>query len=180
VPDPVADDGSLVEPSEQPAAAPALSARLRWTSIGAAAAVVIALDQLTKYWARQMDEPIELIGSLRLNLAFNSGAAFSRFEGWGSVIGFVGVIVIAVLLHSSRSVASRAGAVCMGLVLGGALGNLIDRVVQPGPGLFGGRVTDFIDLQWWPIFNVADIALTCGGILLVLVGLSGPSRRPGR
>ncbi|MEZ5233116.1 MAG: signal peptidase II [Acidimicrobiales bacterium] len=134
-------------------------------------ATVIALDQVTKYWARTLDEPIDLIGSLRFNLAFNTGAAFSRIEGWGSVIVVVGVIIVAVLLRTSLSITSRAGAVCLGLVIGGALGNLIDRAVQPGDGFFGGKVTDFIDVQWWPIFNVADIALTCGGLALVLVGM---------
>lgn len=157
---------------------PSLGARQRWLLIGTAIAVVIIVDQLTKAWARTLDEPIDLIGSLRFNLAFNSGAAFSRFEGWGSVIGVVGVIIVAVLLRTSRSVANRAGAVCLGLVIGGALGNLIDRVVQPGAGLFGGKVTDFIDVQWWPIFNVADIALTCGGLALVLVGMR-PARSGG-
>lgn len=157
------------------AAGTRLGARSRWLAVGGAACGVVVVDQLTKYWARRLDEPIELIGSLRLNLAFNSGAAFSRFQGWGSVIGVVGIVVVAVLLRSSLSATSRIGAVCFGLVIGGALGNLIDRLVQPGPGLFGGKVTDFIDLQWWPIFNVADMALTCGGILLVLVGTVWPS-----
>jgi len=151
--------------------APTLGARQRWLLIGSAVSVVLLADQVTKYWARTLDEPIDIVGSLRFNLAFNSGAAFSRFEGWGSVIGVVGIIIVAVLLRTSRSVSNRAGAVCLGLVIGGALGNLVDRVVQPGPGLFGGKVTDFIDVQWWPIFNVADIALTCGGLALVLVGM---------
>ncbi len=141
-----------------------------------AAAIVIAFDQLTKYFARRMDAPVHVLGSLRFNLAYNSGAAFSRFQGWGSVIGVIGVLVIAVLLRSSLRVDSRLGAACLGVVIGGALGNLLDRVVQPGPGLFGGKVTDFIDLQWWPIFNVADMALTCGGILLVVIGMTSGER----
>lgn len=158
----------------------ALGRRARWLSVGGAALAVIALDQLTKWWARGLDEPIDLIGSLRFNLAFNSGAAFSRFEGWGSVIGVVGIIVVAILLRTSLSATSRVGAVCFGLIIGGALGNLIDRAVRPGTGFFGGAVTDFIDLQWWPIFNVADIALTCGGILLVLVGAVSSDRGRGK
>jgi len=153
------------------ASVPALSSTARWTAIGTAAAVVVALDQLTKWWARGLDGPIDLIGSLRFNLAFNSGAAFSRFEGWGSLIGVAGVVIVVALLRFSLQVTNRIGAVLMGVVIGGALGNLVDRLVQPGDGLFGGKVTDFIDLQWWPIFNVADIALTVGGLLLVLTGL---------
>jgi signal peptidase II len=172
---PVVPDGDD-EADSATLAAPSLSPMVRWASIGAAAAVVVALDQVTKWWARGLDRPIDLIGSLRFNLAFNSGAAFSRFEGWGSLIGVAGVVIVVVLLRFSLQLTSRAGAVCMGVVVGGALGNLIDRMVQPGDGFFGGKVTDFIDLQWWPIFNVADIALTVGGLLLVLTGMR---RSPG-
>jgi signal peptidase II len=153
------------------ATAPALSSAARWTAIGVAAGLVVAVDQLTKWWARGLDRPIDLIGSLRFNLAFNSGAAFSSFEGLGSLIGVAGVVIVVVLLRFSLQVTNRVGAVFMGVVIGGAIGNLVDRLVQPGDGLFGGKVTDFIDLQWWPIFNVADIALTVGGLLLVLTGL---------
>lgn len=141
----------------------------RWRWIVGTAAVVVAVDQLTKWWARTtLDEPVHVIGSLQFNLAFNSGTAFSRFEGWGSVIGVVAIVVIAVLLRAGRRVASRRGALAMGAVIGGALGNLADRVFQAGPGFFGGRVTDFIDLQWWPIFNVADMAIVVGAALLAL------------
>ncbi len=169
-------------PPEEPAAVlahadapPRLTRCLRWGLVGAAAALVVALDQASKGWARTLDEPVELIGSLRFNLAFNSGAAFSRFEGWGSIIGIVGIAVIAVLIRTSLSITSRLGAVCIGLVIGGALGNLVDRVVQPGEGLFGGKVTDFVDLQWWPIFNVADMALTGGGVVLVVATMFRPT-----
>ncbi len=156
---------------------PSLSTAARWGYLCGTAAVVIALDQMTKWWARSLDGPIDLIGSLRFNLAFNSGAAFSRFEGWGSVIGVVGIVIVAVLLRSSLHLTNRIGVICMGAVLGGALGNLADRAVQPGDGIFGGKVTDFIDLQWWPIFNVADIALTVGGVLLLVVGLTSSGKR---
>jgi signal peptidase II len=62
----------------------------------------------------------------------------------------------------------------LGLVLGGALGNLADRVFRDGSGFLGGAVIDFIDLQWWPVFNVADIAVTVGGVLLVLTSTREP------
>ena len=174
LPDSPDQDGSVTATSPS---ARVLSPLARWTAIASGVSTVVVLDQLTKWWARGLDGPIDLIGSLRFNLAFNSGMAFSRFEGWGSLIGVVGVVIVVVLLRTSLQVTSRFGALCMGAVIGGALGNLIDRVAQPGPGLFGGKVTDFIDLQWWPIFNVADIALTVGGLLLVLTGLH---RAPGR
>ena len=107
----------------------------------------------------------------------NAPAAVLSVVGAVVVVTKVGVVIVVVLLRTSLQLTSRFGALCMGAVIGGALGNLIDRVAQPGPGLFGGKVTDFIDLQWWPIFNVADIALTVGGLLLVLTGLH---RAPGR
>ncbi len=154
--------------------------RTRW--IAATVAVLVVIDQITKWWARAalVDEEIHLFWTLHLNLAFNRGTAFSAFEGWGQLIGVLAIIVILVLLRASRSVADRWGALAMGMVLGGAVGNLVDRVVQPGPGLFGGPVTDFFDLRWWPIFNVADIGITVGGVLLVLASMRSDrtSERP--
>ncbi len=147
------------------------SARHPWLIAGVAFAVY-ALDQATKSWAvnRLSDgSTIDLIGSLRFNLAFNSGAAFSRGTGFGPVIGLLAIVIVVVLLWTSRSAASKVSAVAVGLVLGGALGNLSDRLLREGPGGFlGGAVVDFIDLQWWPIFNIADSAVVVGGILLVL------------
>lgn len=147
--------------------------------IAAVAVGVYALDQASKSWAvhRLSDgSTIDLVGSLRLNLAFNSGAAFSRGTGLGPAIGLLAIGVVIVLLWTSRSSASRLTSVAMGLVLGGAIGNLSDRLLREGPGGFlGGAVVDFIDLQWWPIFNVADMGVVVGGILLVLVSLRAPA-----
>ena len=134
------------------------------------AAIVVVLDQLTKHWAinRLTDgRDIDVIGSLRFNLAFNSGMAFSRGEGLGPIIGVVAVVVVAVLLVGLRREGSRLGDIASGMVIGGALGNVVDRMFR-GDGWFHGSVVDFIDLQWWPIFNVADMAITIGGVLLVL------------
>lgn len=170
----VRPDEASGERARAPGLPAALAPLVRWSLVVASTGVVLAVDQLTKWWARGLDEPIELVGSLRFNLAFNSGAAFSSFQGAGSLIGVVGLLVVAFLLRASARIATRLGVVCMGMVIGGALGNLIDRVVQPGAGLFGGRVTDFIDLQWWPIFNLADMALSLGGLALVAMGLIRP------
>ena len=62
----------------------------------------------------------------------------------------------------------------LGLVLGGALGNLVDRAFREGSGFLGGAVVDFIDLQWWPVFNVADTAVSVGGVLLVFMASKEP------
>ena len=147
------------------------------------AAGVVVLDQLTKHWAvnRLSDgRDIDLIGSLRFHLTFNSGMAFSRGQGLGPIIGIVAVVVVVVLLRSLRREGSLLLDVATGLVIGGALGNVLDRVFR-GDGLMDGSVIDFIDVQWWPIFNVADMAVTIGGILLVVSTLllgRHPAPRP--
>ena len=134
------------------------------------AAGVVVLDQLTKHWAvnRLTDgRDIDLIGSLRFHLTYNSGMAFSRGQGLGPIIGIIAVVVVVVLLRSLRREGSLLLDVATGLVIGGALGNVVDRTFR-GDGLLDGSVIDFIDVQWWPIFNVADMAVTCGGVLLVV------------
>jgi signal peptidase II len=105
---------------------------------------------------------------LRLNLVFNTGAAFSQGEGLGPIIGVLAGAVAVGLLWSGRTVPTPLGAVAVGLVLGGAAGNLTDRAFRDGDGFMGGAVIDFIDLQWYPVFNIADIAVV-GGALLLLV-----------
>lgn len=142
------------------------------------ALAVYTLDQLTKWWALERlsdGRTVDVVGSLRFNLAFNSGAAFSQGTGLGPVIALVAIVVVVALLWTSRSATSRTSAVAVGLVVGGAVGNLSDRLLREGPGGFlGGAVVDFVDLQWWPIFNVADAGVVVGGILLVLsAGLAG-------
>jgi signal peptidase II len=137
--------------------------------VGIAAAVVV-LDQLSKTWAvrRLSDGDIEVVGSLRLHLVFNSGASFSFGEGLGPVIALVVVAVAVALFWTGRSTPSKLGAVAIGLILGGAVGNLLDRVFREGDGVLGGHVVDFVDVRWWPVFNVADAAVSVGGVLLVL------------
>lgn len=133
------------------------------------AAGVLLLDQLTKSWALEAldDRNIHLFWTLQLNLTFNSGMAFGQAEGWGPVIGVVALVVIIALLLSMRRSGSRLSAVAIGMVIGGALGNLADRAFRGGEGFLQGSVVDFIDFQWWPVFNVADIGVVVGGLLLV-------------
>jgi signal peptidase II len=134
------------------------------------AALVVALDQLAKHWALQAldDGPIELVGSLRLKLTFNSGAAFSLGDGRTTLIAAVGLVVAAIIVRLGLRAERRLWALGLGVVLGGALGNLADRAFRSGDGVLGGHVVDFVDLQWWPVFNVADAALWVGiGLLLV-------------
>jgi signal peptidase II len=142
----------------------------------AAAAGWLLLDQLTKLWATSAldDQIIDVAWTLRFRLVTNTGASFSIGEGLGPVIGVVALVVVGVLLWTGRSIGSPLGAIGLGLVLGGALGNILDRAVRDGDGFFGGAVIDFIDFQWWPVFNVADIGVVVGAALLLVASMLEP------
>lgn len=135
-----------------------------------AAAAVVTLDQLTKWWALEAladDRVIDLVWTLRLRLVFNTGAAFSSFEGLGPLLAVAAVAVVAALLLNRRLVSGRWSAVATGSVAGGALGNLADRIFRSDDGFLNGAVVDFIDVQWWPVWNVADMGVVLGGAALV-------------
>jgi signal peptidase II len=143
-----------------------------------AAAVVVVLDQQSKHWALQAlaDGPIDLVGSLRLNLVFNDRAAFSLGGGGNTaVIASFGVVLVGVLLARGLRAERQGWALGLGIVVGGALGNLAARACRAGDGFLGGRVVDMVDLQWWPVFNVADAALWVGIGVLVLDSLRAGS-----
>jgi signal peptidase II len=128
----------------------------------------VALDQITKHWAVSSlndGRVIDVLGSLRFNLSFNRGMAFSQGTGIGPFIGVLGILVVLYLLIGMRK-SSVSGAVFVGLVAGGAAGNIVDRLFR-GEAWLRGAVVDFIDLQWWPVFNIADAAICIGGALLV-------------
>lgn len=145
---------------------------------GATAGAVVAVDQVTKSWAlgALADGPVDVVWTLRLNLSFNSGAAFGIGKGVAPLLIAAGVVVLVLFIGAGRSTpATTASTVALGLVVGGAAGNLADRLFRD----HGGAVVDFIDLQWWPVFNVADAAITCGAALLVVAGAraeQGPGR----
>jgi len=131
----------------------------------------VALDQLTKAWAMHnlADGPVDIAGPVRFALTRNTAGAFGL---GGAVVPFlaVGALVLVVALVTRAEVIARPGlALAAGLVLGGALGNLVDRLAR-SPGLLRGAVVDFIDLRWWPVFNLADAAITCGCLLLLWSG----------
>jgi signal peptidase II len=144
------------------------------------AGIVVAVDQLTKHWAvSSLGDGRErhVVGSLQWNLAYNTGMAFSRGRGLGPVIALLALLVVIVLIVSTARVERRVARVAAGLLIGGALGNLVDRVFR-GRGWLHGAVIDFIDVQWWPIFNVADMAVTTGAVLFALSSLIVPRRPP--
>jgi signal peptidase II len=138
--------------------------------------VVLTLDVVTKHLAvdRLSDRgPVEVVdGLLHLRLVRNSGAAFGFASGLTVVLSLVAATVVVVILRAARTLRSAWYAVALGLVLGGAVGNLLDRIFRP-PGLFRGRVIDFLELPHWPVFNLADSCVVTGGILIVLLSLRG-------
>lgn len=146
--------------------------RSRWMVPALAGAAVLILDQLTKWWASDVlaDRTIDLVWTLRLHLVFNTGAAFSLGEGRGALFAVLILLVIALLVRQGASTVDPVARIAVGAIIGGAIGNLADRVFREGGGFFGGAVVDFIDLQWWPVFNVADSAIVVGGILVVWRG----------
>ncbi|HET6951812.1 MAG TPA: signal peptidase II [Acidimicrobiales bacterium] len=155
------------------------SGRARWLLLGAVAATVLALDQLSKWWAVETldTRTIDLVGSLRLRLTFNHGSAFSLGNGRGALISVLALVICAVLLRTGRNATRPVMAVAIGMVLGGAVGNLADRALRAGEGLLGGGVVDFVDLQWWPVFNLADSAIVAGSVVLFFAQWSEPDTR---
>ena len=141
------------------------------------AAIVIVVDQLTKYWAINAltdDRRIHVLWTLQLNLTYNSGMAFSKGSGLGPVIGVVAILVVIALVISLRRVTNTRALMSTGLIIGGAIGNIIDRLFR-GDAWLHGSVIDFIDFQWWPIFNVADMCVMIGAAMM-LFGVSRSSR----
>ena len=133
--------------------------------LAAVAGTVVLVDQLTKTWAERAltDGPIHLFWTVSLRLTYNSGAAFSSARGLTPFITALAVIVLILLVGFSSSMTTTVGLVTMGLVIGGAMGNLTDRIFRDN----GGAVIDFIDFEWWPVWNVADAAIVIGAILLI-------------
>jgi signal peptidase II len=147
--------------------------RLWLPGVAAVAVVAVALDQVTKSWAVATltdRDPIHVVGTLQLALSFNSGIAFSLGTGSGLTIVPLALAVVLVVLFVARSLPGRLAATAVGLVVGGAIGNLADRLFRS----HDGAVVDFLDLQWWPVFNVADACIVVGGALLALCSLRRP------
>jgi signal peptidase II len=171
--------------SEEPAAKRPAG---RTASVGVAvgvllgvAAVLIAIDQWTKHLVvadLDPESPVRALGGLLyLDLTFNSGAAFSFGRNYTFVFPVIAIVISGVILWLARGLRSWPWAAAMGLVLGGAVGNLIDRLFR-APGPFRGNVVDFLsvfapDAKYFPIFNVADSALTIGVILAIALELFG-------
>ena len=145
------------------------------------AATVVVLDAISKVIVVatvQPNEPVRLLGGLvYLSLIRNPGAAFSMATGMTWVLALIAIGVVIFIIRMAPRLRSTPWAVSLGLVLGGAIGNLIDRIFR-APGFLQGHVVDFVSVfgpnaEYFPVFNVADSAITIGGISLVVTALLG-------
>ncbi len=146
---------------EAPASGPARLA----VALGVVVAVVLA-DQLTKWWAvdRLSSGPVHVFWRLDFSLSYNTGSAFSLFQGDTGILVVVALVLVGVLLVLVWRAPTLGRAAILGLILGGALGNLSDRFFRGDHG----AVVDFVDFHFFPTFNVADSCITVGCVLLIL------------
>lgn len=138
--------------------------------------LVLVLDQVTKYWAEANlagEAPVPVIGSLlQLRLLYNDGAALGIGGGYTGLLTVVVIAVVVVVLRITRKIGSRGWAVALGLLLGGAIGNLIDRLFKE-PSFGKGHVVDFIDYAGFFVGNVADIAIVAAAVMIAILSVMG-------
>lgn len=142
----------------------------RYTVGAGLAALVVTVDALTKRWAsiEFAEAPLVVVPDfLRLSFTENPGSAFSLFQDAGPFLGVAAIVVSVGLLWSIRLERPAMETIAYGFIVGGAMGNLVDRVFR-GPGFLDGKVIDWIDLWWIPTFNVADMSITIAVSLLVI------------
>ncbi|GAB3178270.1 signal peptidase II [Streptomyces incanus] len=158
------------------AAAGAPRGKRRVAVLFAVAVAAYALDLISKMIVvakLEHHEPIEIIGDwLRFEAIRNAGAAFGFGEAFTVIFTLIAAAVIVVIVRLARKLYSLPWAIALGLLLGGALGNLTDRIFR-SPGVFQGAVVDFIAPKHFAVFNLADSAIVCGGILIVLLSFRG-------
>ena len=149
--------------------------RLTTVTFGVAACVVM-LDQFTKYLAvthLQGQPPVEVLGTwLQFTFLRNPGAAFSVGTSYTFVFTAIAVAVAVVIIRTSRNLGNLWWAIALGGLLGGAIGNLLDRLFRE-PGFLRGYVIDWIAFPNFPVFNIADSAIVCSSALMVLLAVRG-------
>jgi len=141
---------------------------------------VILADQLTKAWvvANHSDSPLSIIGTtVEFRVARNSGGAFSTFTNATIVLALLAIGLTIWLVRTLRRTTDLPTVVALSLVLGGAFGNLCDRIFR-SPGVLEGHVVDFVKVGSFPSFNVADSAITIGAILLIVLSFRKPPPEP--
>lgn len=151
---------------------PAQVSARRWQLLSVCFGVLL-IDQLTKAWAVDalVDSTIDGPFGSALRLVYNRGSAFSIGEGLGPLFGVLAIVVSIAMFWVVRHVESRLVVLGLGLIQGGAIGNVIDRLFRDGDGFLGGAVIDFLEVgDWWPVFNFADVAIVVGGVIVALLG----------
>ena len=131
---------------------------------------IVALDLISKTWAVKelAHRPVEIVGdTVSFRLARNTGGAFSLFQAFTPALAVIAAAVAVVLVRTVRRTDDTLLVVALSLVLGGAIGNLLDRVFRT-PGFLRGAVVDFVHIGRWPTFNLADSAITVGAVLVVV------------
>jgi signal peptidase II len=174
------DDGTVTDESPAPPEAPAEEAdarpKRRVRLLMTVAAVILVLDIVTKVLAVRLltpGQPVSIIGdTVTWTLVRNSGAAFSMATGYTWVLTLIATAVVIGIIWMGRRLVSPWWAIGLGMILGGAMGNLVDRFFR-SPGPLRGHVVDFLSIGWWPVFNVADPSVVGGAILLVALSLFG-------
>ncbi|KRD15481.1 MULTISPECIES: signal peptidase II [unclassified Streptomyces] len=163
-------------PGEQESAGARPRGKRRIAVLFAVAAFAYALDLVSKMIVVAKLEhhaPIDIVGDwLRFEAIRNAGAAFGFGEAFTVIFTVIATAVIVVIARLARKLYSLPWAIALGLLLGGALGNLTDRIFR-APGVFEGAVVDFIAPKHFAVFNLADSAIVCGGILIVLLSFKG-------
>ena len=132
--------------------------------------LTVALDQLSKWWAEEAladGDTVGIIPTLEFDLTYNSGFSFSTGSGQGQLVGVLVIGLCAFLVWQIWKVTTLVRGVLLATILGGALGNLLDRIFRAEDGFLSGEVVDFIDVSWYAVFNVADIFVVCGCIAFV-------------
>ncbi len=161
---------------QQSAVEPHAYSRQRLTEALLIIGVIVGLDQLTKWLALTGLERgncsvdgacIDVFWTLRLNLVFNPGASFSTGRGLGPLIGAISFIMAGVMIWLAARTPQNTQRRIFAAIAGGALGNGLDRLFRADEGFLSGKVIDFIDFQWWPVFNVADTAIVCSVCLAI-------------
>ncbi|NDR52771.1 signal peptidase II [Actinomyces sp. 565] len=168
--------GTATDPGAASAKSPGLATRRYTAFVWLLAAAVLVADQLTKVWAVAAlsgGRRVHLLGDwLTLVLVRNPGAAFSFATGQTWIFGLIAIAVTVAVARMSRRLGSAWWAAALGLVLGGAVGNLIDRLVR-SPGVLRGHVVDFIDYGGWFVGNIADIAIVVAAVVIMVLSLRG-------
>jgi len=142
----------------------------RYALVVGIAALVVLVDQWTKWWAsiHFVGNPLEIIpGFLTFTYTENPGAAFGSLQNAGPILGVAAIAVTLGLLWTLRHPRPALEIVSFSLIIGGAVGNLVDRITR-GPGLLDGKVIDWVNLWWIPTFNIADMSITIAVALLVI------------